>query len=137
LPAQIYDRIIYEGIDYQLASTPLEDYFTLKPALRPIFRTFDTSCMRGYVAQWEVRDSRLYLSGIEMKCKTDSTYGSIFPDAGGGFFAGWVSGDLSCPYGKLMEYNEGFGRKHDHELILSFTNGVLTGAEKRSNVGLA
>jgi hypothetical protein len=138
LSAQIYDRIIYEGVNYQFAATPLEDYFTVNPDLRPLFRTFDTSCMRGYVAQWEVRGSRLYLVGMEMKCKTESTYESIFPDAGGGLLADWVSGGLSCPYGKIMKYDHaGFERKHDHELILSFANGVLTGAEKRSNVGLA
>ena len=95
MSAQFYDGIMYEGANYGLAATPLEDYFKAHADARPKFTSFNTACMRGYVARWEVRGDKLFLVGMDMKCETDATYGSMFPDARDGMFADWVSGDLS------------------------------------------
>jgi hypothetical protein len=72
---------------------------------------------------------------MEMICRTDATFASLFPDGGdGGVFAGWVSGDLACPYGELVKYDHaGFARKLEHELILSFRDGVLETARVQDN----
>jgi hypothetical protein len=134
LSAQYYDGIVYEGADYGLAATPLEDYFKAHADARPKFTSFNTACMRGYIARWEVRGEKLYLVGMDMKRETDATFESIFPDARDGMFAGWVSGDLVCPYGKKLRYDHaGFARKMEHELILTFEKGILKSARRVDN----
>jgi hypothetical protein len=130
----MYDKIVYEGKEYWLAATPLEAHFAANPGLRPKFEGFVSACARGYVARWEVRENRLCLTGMEMICRTDATFASLFSGGKDGVFAEWVSGDLVCPYGGLVKYDHaGFARKLEHELILSFRNGVLETARTRDN----
>jgi hypothetical protein len=130
----MYDKLKYEGLDYGLAATPLEEYFRANPDRRPVFDGFNSGCRRGYVARWEIRDARLFLVGMDMACDTASTFSSVFPEARDGVFAGWVNGDFVCPYGKLVYYDHaGFERKQEHELVMSIENGVLKKVEKRDN----
>jgi hypothetical protein len=135
LSAQLYDRIVYDGKEYGLAAAPLEAYFAANPTLRPKFIGFNSACTRGYTARWEFRDGgRLYLVGMDMVCKTDATFDSLFPDGKDGVFAEWVSKELVCPYGALVKYDHaGFARKQEHELLLSVKNGVLESAKVRDN----
>ena len=138
MSAQMYDKIVYEGKEYRLAAAPLEAHFIANPNLRPKFVGFNSGCTRGYVARWEVRGGRLYLVGMEMICKTDSTFDSLFPDEKDGVFAEWVSGELTCPYGSLVQYSHaGFARKLDHELILSIENGVLVSEKIKNDTEIA
>jgi hypothetical protein len=134
LSAQVYDKIKYRGTDYGLAATPLEGYFSAHPEARPKFRGMNTSCMRGYVAQWEVRGEKLYLSGMEMVLQTDSTFETVFPGGAGGVFADWVSEDLVCPFGKMLKYDHaGFSRKMEHELILTVEGGIVKSEKTKTN----
>jgi hypothetical protein len=134
--AQFFDKIVYEGREYGLAVLPLETYFTARPELRPRFSDFNSACMRGYVARWEVRGDRLFLAGMEMIRRTDATFASLFPGMETeGVFAGWVSGKLTCPYGNLVKYDHaGFARTLEHELILSVENGLVRSAKVKDNV---
>jgi hypothetical protein len=130
----MYDKIVYEEKEYWLAAVPLETYFAAHRDLRPKFEGFNSGCMRGYVARWEVREGRLYLVGMEMICQTDATFESLFPDGKDGVFAGWVSGELVCPYGGLVKYEHaGFARTLEHELILSVKDGVVGSARIKDN----
>jgi hypothetical protein len=130
----MYDRIVYNGEEYELAAMPLEVYFAANPALRPKFAGFNSACTRGYVARWEIRGGRLYLVGMEMIRETGATFLLLFPGGEGGVFADWVSGELVCPYGGLVEYKHaGFARKLEHELLLSVEDGVLKSAREKDN----
>jgi hypothetical protein len=130
----MYDKITYEGADYGLAATPLEAFFKANPEKRPNFKSFNSGCMRGYVAKWEVRTGKLYLVGMEMLRATEATFKSIFPDAGGGIFADWVSGELACPYGKMLRYDHaGFARKMERELILAVEAGKVVSTRTKDN----
>jgi hypothetical protein len=130
----MYEKIRYEGADYGLAAMPLEEYFNANSSRRPGFTGFNTGCMRGYLARWEVRDKKLYLVGMDMVLHTDATFESVFPDARDGMFADWVSGDLVCPYGKMLRYDyAGFTSVREHELILSFEKGILKSAKRVDN----
>jgi hypothetical protein len=134
LSAQLYDKIVYEGQEYGLAAAPLEACFAANPILRPKFTGFNSACTRGYIARWEFRGGRLYLVGMDMVCKTDATFDSLFPGGKDGVFAEWVSEELVCPCGALVKYEHaGFARKLEHELLLSVKNGVLESAKIRDN----
>jgi hypothetical protein len=130
----MYEKIRYKGVDYGLAAMPLEKYFDANPSLRPKFTGFNTGCMRGYLARWEVRDKKLYLVGMDMVLQTDATFGSVFPEARDGMFADWVSGDLVCPHGKMIKYDHaGFASVREHELILTFEDGILKSERRVDN----
>jgi hypothetical protein len=135
MTAQMRDRIKYEGKDYGLSAAPLEGYFGANPAARPKFNGMNSACMRGYIADWEVRRGKLFLVGMEMVLQTDATFASVFPGAGqGGVFAEWVSGELKCPYGKLLRYDHaGFSSLCEHELALTVENGVVKGTATKDN----
>ena len=134
MSGQMYEKIKYEGVDYGLAAMPLEEYFDANPSRRPKFTGFNTGCMRGYLARWEVRDQKLYLVGMDMVLKTDATFESVFPEAGDGMFADWVSGSLVCPYGKMLKVDHaGFASVREHELILTFENGILKSSGRVDN----
>jgi hypothetical protein len=125
---------MYDGAEYGLAATPLGDFFKKNPDRAPRFTSFNSGCRRGYVALWEARGGKLYLVGMDMKCQTESTFRSIFPEAEDGLFADWVSGELVCPYGKLISYDHaGFARKKEHELILTVERGVILSAATKDN----
>lgn len=126
MSAQMYDRITINGEDLNLAAAPLEEFFRRNPVKRPAFSSFNSGCMRGYVASWEVREGRLYLTGIRMVCDTESSFASIFPDAPDGVFADWVSGELRCSSGRLLEVdNAGFGGRREFETTLEVEEGVV------------
>ena len=60
---QALDHIVYEGIKFSLLEAP--QLPTDDPRLLPFpEEVFSTACWRGYVAEWAVRNRRLYLAGI-------------------------------------------------------------------------
>ena len=139
MSAQMCDKLRYEGEDFYLAATPLEDYFAVRPGLRPSFQGFHTGCMRGYISKWAVQGGRLYLTGIDMMLTTDATFETLFPHAGpDGVLADWVSGDLKCPRGRIVKsVHAGFASVWEEELHLFFENGALLRAEERRNAQLS
>jgi hypothetical protein len=60
---QVSDTIIVDGKSFRLYSNPLEGYLE-RGDPRPVFAAFNTAIWRGYVARWEVFDSRLFLTGL-------------------------------------------------------------------------
>ena len=62
MTAQISDKILYKNIRYSLSSEPLSAYL-LKNKIDK-FNELNTACWRGYVAEWEVVDNKLYLVNI-------------------------------------------------------------------------
>lgn len=126
MSAQMYDKIVVDGREHWLAATPLEVYFKRYPEKRPVFKSFNSGCMRGYVALWEVRGDMLYLTGVQMINETDSSFASIFPDVDDGVFAEWVSGELRCTSGKLIKAdNAGFASTREFERLLSIESGIV------------
>ncbi len=70
---QVPDLIIYEGDTLALYCNPLEDYYNDSTRPRPgdfMVSGCGTACWRGYQAVWEVRDGRLFLTGIQDCCVT-------------------------------------------------------------------
>ncbi|MDR1943466.1 MAG: hypothetical protein LBQ19_01450 [Synergistaceae bacterium] len=134
MSAQMNDRIKYKGSDYGLAATPLENYFSDNPELRPKFAGFNSACRRGYVARWEIIGEKLRLVGMDMVLQTDATFESLFPDAGEGVFADWVSGELPCHHGKYFRRNAlDFSPVPEFTLTLEVENGVVKSTNDRKN----
>lgn len=132
MSAQMYDLLTYDGKQYGVAATPLEDYFGAYPHLRPKFTSVNSGCWRGYTALWEVRDDKLWLVGMKMICDTTSTFESIFP--AGAMFASWVGGKLVCPYGRIVRAdNAAFSTVREFELELTLEDGVVKSVNEKVN----
>ena len=136
MTAQIPEALWYEGMEHALCSEPLEDYFQQIDKLPP-FEEMHTACWRRYVGEWEVRDDRLYLIGIEAHLENgdEASLASIFPEFPERVFAHWFTGTIRLPQGDMLEYvHMGYHSTYERDLLLTFENGILVGKTLRENV---
>jgi len=139
MTAQIPDSIAIDGAQHMLFSEPLEAYYSdYRP--RPSFAPGNTANWRGYIASWEIRDNRLYLSGIKAevcdragpqgwRCDKRHPIGlkDLFPKGNGMVFAEWYSGTLRVPLGKQMNYvHMGYQSTYEFDLLIVVEKGIVT-----------
>jgi hypothetical protein len=89
---QVRDRIIIDGSSHRMMSCPLDKY---REECRPDMVFFqaspDTSCWRGYVAEWEIDDGKLFLLHVDgyvafkgrnpgIEVKDDPRWGELHPE---------------------------------------------------------
>lgn len=125
---QVPERLTYEGKRIDLPfEQPLEAWFE-QSGNRPDFAVPHTALWRGYVASWELRKGKLYLTSIEgmLTNGRQATLQTVFPDATGDIFAHWYSGSFRLPEGELpgticIGYSPVYGRY----LVLTIENGIL------------
>ena len=134
MTAQIGDKIHYKGMRYSLSSEPLSA-FLLKNKINK-FNELNTACWRGYVAEWEVVDNKLYLVNIrfsysprkKVTVKTGDSLtemDKLFPGQTK-VHANWVSSTLIIKTGKLIEYiHMGYESIYEIDIYLKFENGEL------------
>lgn len=74
-----------------------------------------SACQRGYQAEWEIRDQKLYLNEIAGR----------YMVAGEPIFADWFSGVIFVPQGKVIRESDHLGRcVYERELKFKFRKGV-------------
>lgn len=136
-----------EGLKYGkqnlvMQSEPLEAYFKLV-GHRPQFGFMATNNWRGYIGDWEITDTKLYLRRLSQMGlrKTDAgvlpclepnsvSVADIFPGTTGPIFADWYTGELRCPMGQVVAYHRGpFGALYERYLVLSVERGVIVQEE--------
>jgi hypothetical protein len=127
MTAQFAERLMYEGQEVPMLTTPLSDYLALG-GKNPGFVANCTALWRGYVGSWEVVGSRLYLIGIKgtLESGGDATLASIFPNVTDRVFAHWYSGAVRIPGGKILQYvHMGYGSTYERDLFLDIERGVV------------
>jgi len=126
MTAQFFERLIYKGKKVGMASEPLSIY--LRGLKEPIKTSgINTACWRGYVGTWEIKENRLYLTGIETRDEQGNSVGIeyIFPGQKE-VFASWYSGELRIPTGELLEYmHAGYGSVFEKDIFLEIESGIL------------
>lgn len=133
MTAQIPDRLIHRGREFDLCALPLEDYLKRRPkARRPKFLPGSTANWRGYVATWEIIDQQLYLTGIEDAFfdaggeMRKASLATVFPRRPHPVPARWVTDQLRCPEGRLRAYiHAGFASEYERDRMFIFEKGVL------------
>jgi hypothetical protein len=138
MTAQIPDSISIDGAEHMLFAEPLEAYYS--QLARPSFAPTSTANWRGYVASWEIRDNRMYLSGIKAelcdrggpqgwRCDKRQPVGlkELFPGGKGEkVFAEWFSGTLRVPLGAQMEYvHMGYESVYEFDLLIVVEKGMV------------
>ena len=112
---QTGDVLRWKGKAYSLFSNPLERYLDTHPDVRPRGDVISTANWRGYVATWEVREQKLFLTNVEveiarkdgakdrLETERRSVLESLFPGQHT-VLAEWYTGHLIVPDGKLIRY---------------------------------
>ena len=129
--AQYPDKIIYNGIEYDLFVNPLEAYLSVNPDKRPRSNLVSTALWRGYVATFEIVNNELYLKDIKIVISTGDTliteWVSVlleFLDGQPNLKIDWFSGLLVMPYGRLINYvHMGYGSTYENYILLEIENG--------------
>lgn len=80
----------------------------------------DTSCWRGYVGTWEIRDDRFYLVAISGK------YEMVGDDP---IFADWVRGSIVFGEGEELEDPNSFEPIHEKETVITIEEGLVVKIE--------
>lgn len=135
MTAQIAERLLYQGEMLSMCTNPLNDYFSMGGDT-PRFASNCTALWRGYVGDWEIIDSRLYLVGLRgsLEDGSEATLATVFPEFPRRVFAHWYSGTLRIPQGRRLEYvHMGYSSKYERDLILEIKKGVVVAAHLRHN----
>jgi hypothetical protein len=111
---------------------------------------------RGYVATWEVRESKLFLTKVEKTYRKDFPKDAAKPPRERRFetevrevpiekiipgkkvpvFADWYSGKLRIPQGERIRYvHMGYGSMYERDLFIVIKNGVVVSRVEVSNSG--
>jgi hypothetical protein len=100
---QIADCLWDQGELHPMSALPLEAYFAQKK-LDPGFVAEWTSNWRGYHAEWELLDGRLYLVSLTGRLRDGSaaSLSTFFPGAGQRVFARWFSGRMRMGQGEML-----------------------------------
>lgn len=135
MTAQFAERLLYQGKEVAMCTTPLDDYFAMG-GYTPRFESYCTALWRGYVGRWEIVDERLYLVELHgtLEDGAEASVATIFPDFPDRVFAHWYTGIIRIPQGKLLEYvHMGYGSTYERDLFLDIERGVVVATRLQHN----
>jgi len=136
MAAQLPDRILLDGEIMDLFSNPLEQYWIRYEKKRPPFYPLP-DCIRGYVANWEIRGGQLFLRGIDGNFEKRTIFfgvesarysiKTLFPRANNRpVKASWYSGKLRIPRGKMTIYqHQDYNSRFEQEIIITVDKGEV------------
>lgn len=136
MAAQLPDRINIDGDELQLFTNPLEQYWIRHGKRRPYF-CGTPSCLRGYIASWEIRDKQVFLTGIDGTVERRSIlFGKdrikysiklLFPHhPQRKVKATWFSGKLRIPMGPMTAYtHHDYDSRFEKETLVTVEKGEV------------
>lgn len=136
MAAQLPDKVLVDGEQWDLFSNPLEQYWMRQYKKRPNFLPLP-NCKRGYVANWEIKDNQFFLKSIDGNHEKRSLFfgpeqvryslKDLMPKANNKLvLAKWFSGKLRIPKGKMTLYeHQGYGSRFEKETIITIDKGNL------------
>ena len=144
--AQGSDNLIYNGDTMFFLCEPLEKCFEDSIIYRDkLFKgqtkvLYTTACYRGYVAEWKIENSTLYLTAI-YNCtyyenKIEADLKKIFGEkcVNGRVKADWVNGNLIAAYGKMLYYiHDDYQSIREFEIEFEIKNGKILSTKKYDN----
>jgi len=123
MTAQAAEILHYKGRELDLCAEQL-DLYLANNDIKFDSESISTACWRGYIGEWLIESRRLYLIGITDLDDKPIALSKIFPDNPKRVFAHWVTGELRCPEGKLLNYiHMGYASLHERDLF--FRQGEL------------
>jgi len=135
---QTPDYLVYKGDTLAIYQIPLESYFDNHVRPESVFEEqgyHSTACGRGYIAYWELKNDRLYLTSVR-GAKGEIKLSLIFPSVKDNekVFASWYNDLILNRYGKLLSHERmGFYAIYEYEREFIFKNGILTKINRYDN----
>jgi hypothetical protein len=133
MTARVHERLILDGeATFMACCPPLPEGHPRivelnTPDAQGDLNLFSTACWRGYRGSREVKDGRLYPTGLGGKLRLQGTEP---------LFAEWFSGILWMPRGEMIQYiHVGFGTVYEQELLVRIEDGVVTDSRLVDNRG--
>ncbi|MBR1549852.1 MAG: hypothetical protein IJ634_04365 [Bacteroidales bacterium] len=131
--AQIPDILVVEGDTLYLFCNPLEGYFDAEhPRPDDMYGLGSTACWRNYQAYFELRKDSLFLTGIRLDDKGDSTdfypLSRLFGDKATprGVFASWVNEPIVSVSGDLLYYiHMGYASLYEFDIEYVMHQGIV------------
>lgn len=139
--AQVAERIIIDGQTNMMFSLPLTSYLesegiSISKYTNPPRQTqMTSSCLRGYIATWQIESGYLWLLSIQgfpsgIMAPMDELFSSTPP-----IKAKWYSGKLRIPKGDIIQYiHRGFDSIYEKELIIEIEDGKVIDQRYQNNV---
>jgi len=125
MTTQVKERIIIDGEKYPLlnALSLPEDDTKIKQKEGPTYTR--SSCWRGYVGTWEIKDDKLYL--------IDFSSGMYDVFANLPILADWISGTAKVATGEVKANSSWDIETYETEIHLTFENGLVVKTENIKN----
>ena len=125
MTTQVKERIIIDGEKYPLlnALSLPEDDTKIKQKEGPI--STRSSCWRGYVGTWEIKDDKLYL--------IDFSSGKYDVLVNLPILADWISGTAKVATGEVKASSSWDIETYETEMHLTFENGLIVKTENIKN----
>ena len=139
MTAQMMDIIQLNGIKHGLTCEPLEPYLEQWKKSNKLLNNFTfTDCWRGYIAEWEILDDKLYLTNIsgikQFQMEPKVTISTLFPDSKENIFAKWFTGKLWVPMGQQLQYvHSGYASVYERDLVITVDKGLVVGQKTIEN----
>ena len=127
MTAQIAEKLNYEGRQFSMCSEPLSAFFDLG-GYQPYFESNNSALWRGYHGEWDIKDKRFYMIGLQgvLLEGADASLETIFPGFPDRVFAHWYSGTIRIPQGKILEYvHMGYGSTYESDLMIDIEKGIV------------
>ena len=130
------DRLIYKGDTISVYPFILEKYIYEHPkkeeAYKEIYKSGygPTSCWRGFVALFELKNDSLFLVKTHGKIDIDL---SVTFGKKNNVFIGWYSGALTSPKNNKIYWHDGWGGFYEYETDFVFENGILKDVKEYHN----
>ncbi len=135
MTAQFSEKLNWSGKKLAMCSEPL-DFWLSANGLNLQFGMSSTACWRGYIGSWEIINDRLYLIGFDARTEDGKPLGleDLFPGYSKGVFAHWVTREVRCPQGKMLDYvHMGYASTYEMDLYLTFIKGYLVSKRLETN----
>lgn len=136
---QSRESLKYNGKWMGMMTTPLDQYQS-KLENPPELLILSTNCWRGYNGAWEIKENKLFLTGLSAYIKDLDHPTEVLGNMRKGVrqvgvelyfpgkaevFADWFTGELSIPMGEVLKPYNLYSVVHEKELHMEFKNGVL------------
>ena len=125
MTTQVKERIIIDGEKYPLlnALSLPEDDTKIKQKEGPTYTR--SSCWRGYVGTWEIKDDKLYLNEF-----SSGKYDVLVNLP---ILADWISGTAKVATGEVKANSSWDIETYETEMHLTFENGLVVKTENIKN----
>jgi len=135
--AQQPDYLIFKGKKTAIHANPLSKYLQAHPEKKIKNPMQNSSCWRGYIATFEIKDKRLTIESIttreydvdkitgELKSIETDITGEIFSPKDDRFCQ-WYTATLILPEGKMINYvHMGYASEFEHYTVIWIKAGLL------------